>query len=631
MSSSDQDSEEFCISLPDNNNPIYKTVANNAWILSQQQAHSDNTDESDVDDIEESVDSQRQAIDLSYWTESFSTNERHYNNKGPMTLKVNEGSKSEESCYSDDETTSQHTCHDLLEVSAPEYDIICNDAKVYDGNETVLTPYESRVASKTFSVEDLEQDEKRLKMKSTGSDEVTIDSLTKNSTTDSGKESPEYLEVTQEQLSHRKYSLQEALENIQINDDQESMKTDEGALSVANDNSDDSSTDEETAYSDVAVNMKEYYKIRHETTSCRKGQNEFVLEMNPVQSIIQASSIDYKSDASHSDGEYDSIEESGSCQKIVANEVKTDKEGQILEEVSNKSTSEEDISGCGETFKQDEIEKAKLKLTSHSTIVNQSQYVAESEAAKADDNTDVSAISIDDQEASFSTGIEAINLSLSSGTSSHHRKTDITNHIFRIQERNNLVGTIAIICSSQKAHIQDDVHGVRFLEIDDDHTEEYSNISDAFDDELRESTLDTPATEDEVVSDFEFDECDNPHPKIQIEHELPSNAKKIISYVEGKDGSIKQNIVESLDPDQMLSLNDFVKETDKTESLLLPQSDDEVEELPKDSPMKTKRPYQKALQSSQVMGKPHTTQGTNKGRRRKRRKSSKGKAMNTIN
>jgi hypothetical protein len=158
--------------------------------------------------------------------------------------------------------------------------------------------------------------------------------------------------------------------------------------------------------------------------------------------------------------------------------------------------------------------------------------------------------------------------------------------IIRLVEVDGVDGAIGVICPDPRSPTTDKVFGIRFNEAED-RTEEFSDISDAMNDEDLEEPNDgeeSPATENEEISDNDPEHNSRRLPKARLEYYIPSPRKRIISLKEHHCGTIRK-VEELLDPNEVLSLNEFMMEQ-SSEGDVLHMTDDEVEDLPKDKEVK---------------------------------------------
>ena len=595
------------ISLPD----VYhgKEVADPkaTWKLSQKQEEEDErtTDDSLIDGMED-YDEYHMPEEYHGTIDNATTVEQHAFN-GPRVPKLVTST-----CQDDSESDepSQATSKEDMEVSKEDFRIICNDSQLWRTNDTTLTSYNCNISS----IQKEEMDSK--------SEEFSDKEERKVSNQDSGKESVDNLDVTGIGQG-RKLSLQEALEFITLSSTEGTEATDEENMaslcgsnkSSSRSSSSSNSSDEElekTTYSDVGVSMIDYYKIRQETTHCQAGANEFILDMNPVQSVIISSNDDI------------------GCHKPVAN-----KSTNTLPQVSNDKeaiSEEEDMSVCDNNNEVSSL-PIQLDLRSENYSITQRQTINTLYNDEVEDEvTDVSKVSAKDE--SVATEYDFIIDHLpQEGSDEPDGQSHGSKFVIRLQEI-GLEGTVGVVCQDPRSPTQDDVFGIRFMD-GENATEEFSSVADLYDAELMESGRESPATEDEVVSNFDDDECCNPHPPMRHEHELPTSSKRIICFKENKDGSVTQNVLESFDLNEVVSLQKFIKDTEKTETDCIPASDnDEVEELPVDSPAKRngkrKGNRSKGKTASENQDKQHHQSGEkpqgNSGRSNKRRQKKKIKS-----
>lgn len=285
--------------------------------------------------------------------------------------------------------------------------------------------------------------------------------------------------------------------------------------------------------SDLEVNMKDYYVIRHETApKCVYGP----FEIDFGQTTLQCSSLKKQK------------------KKSKVNLVP------IVPALDNdKSTDDEDIICRADEltfkdlfFKEFDLRKSKSASTECQNHAEKSDLDDTSEE-EDDESSD---------EPSENTECEAEDLSVSCVSSKPNSlAVKKEQPIIRLVEIDGCQGAVGVICGP-KSPTRDNVHGIMFLDSTvsqvDLKTEEFENISEAEEDaEMMEKGNFEPATDDEELSDLELDSS-----KAPAHHVLPECRKKMCTIKTSLDG--KTLSTESMVKlDQTVSLSQFVHETEQ--------------------------------------------------------------------
>ena len=496
-------------------------------------------------------------------------------------------------------------------------------------------------------------------------------------------------------LSERRLSLTEAIKAIHFNPNSKFDPRDYG-LSGGLAEDEDPCTDEDscdsnssrekdtieeeddadkTHMSDLEVNVKDYYQIRMQTTpKDDNGMNEFILEMNPVESLIKMESTEANLASSEADTEDEEIclpqdIDDYNSPMLNRNTVKFQlrKPNSTIKDLSGPDTDEEDVQ-VNEIIDRQPLNKrykAKPLLHKNKTIfstLKQLENVSDHEdipcsendlmnmndffhacrndfdldtfggsasitsmqvaqfkennstnldgAQEGSEDLSIACSNDDENEEDIKTEIERVQdntVTLDQFYNSVKSKKPQFMPIIRLVEVEGVDGAIGVICPDPRSPTTDKVFGIQFNE-PDDRTEEFSDISDALHQDLGEeeaqARVATPSTEDEEMSGHGLDDQFSRMPKMRLEYYIPSPRKKIVSLKEHNCGTIRK-VEELLDPNEALSLNEFMLEQN-SEVDVLHMTDEEIEELPKDKEVK------KNSNTASAKSKKYEAEGANK-------------------
>jgi len=293
--------------------------------------------------------------------------------------------------------------------------------------------------------------------------------------------------------------------------------------------------DGESDVSDLEVNMKDYYVIRHETSpKCVSGP----FEIDFGQTTFECSSLK-KTKGSQLvpvnpiENGRDTDDEDISC----ANNETTFKE--FLEAQSKNQRKDFDLRKFQTASTECHLDGKKADCFSGSLSESSEEESYDSEPSNS---------------ASFPTEYDAEELS--QDVSALLKKQQ---PIIRLVEIDGCQGAVGVVCEPTSP-TRDNVHGIKFLESLslNEKTEEFSNISEVEEDaELMEKGDFAPATDDEEISELEMDSKGAPFIFV-----LPECKKKICHTKTSLDGKTVTS-EKMVKLDQSVSLNQFVKETEK--------------------------------------------------------------------
>lgn len=651
-----------------------------AWTLAQEEQYGGSTDNSDLEGYVEDLvigkkNTEMPAMDnATVWFKSTDSKVKGRRISVPrITLDDQDSIAKNGTMDDDDGWKSDTTTNEDLALNLSDYRFIMKEEVLVQHPELQLKSYESLVRAKctNYSTSTSSRNE-TIKNNEGGSETSEGDvsdmdvqpkkkcqkTKAKRCDRDSGNDSTDDSDVEVSMKDyyairhqndvdrlHRRLSLQEALQTIQfrpkfqdtfgLQAHNSGPDTDEESVDSEGESGD--ASDDDTEHSDVKVTMKDYYMIRKETTPKDAGMNEFILQMNPVESNVHMNS----SQASPREEDVDTDDEemvitfdednasldfkarmdeqllsqkNTASRKCPPGQQKLKKvvrrrnlrpvkaEGNDTEDEEFPCTESDIMSlkdfvySCRTNFDMmaQGVEPTYSKIKSNPSVECQA-----SENPSEDD-------SLSDSE-SYSHGTE--NEQVRDNSASlvdvvpNRRPGNIP--VIRIVELEGLEGPVGIICDDPRSPTTDNVFGVQFLDAEVDLenvTDEISNVSDLDEDpqriQLRDS--DSPNTEDEEMSDIDYEQ-NNPHcyktgracqRKInRSEFVLPSPKKNVITLKENKDGSTSKRIIELHDPREVLSLDQFIKEIEGvSETDIIHVSDDEIDggpkELPKDKAVK---------------------------------------------
>ena len=266
--------------------------------------------------------------------------------------------------------------------------------------------------------------------------------------------------------------------------------------------------EDDSEMSDLEVNIKDYYVIRHETAP-KSVSGPFEIDFG--QTTFQCSSLK-KSNRKNKKA------------MLVP----------ICPDYDEKDTDDEDIS-----FHNDEMMNYKEFLQ-----VCKNQTDLKKNSCDLDDESEAD---IDSE--SIPTECDAEELSLDISKSQKGKPP-----IIRLIEIDGCQGAVGVICEPCSP-TKDNVHGIKFVETNDK-TETFSNLSEAEEDaEIAERGKYEPATDDEELSDLEDDTRAIPR------YVLPECGKKVChikTTIDGKTVSSENQVKLN----QVVTLKQFVRETE---------------------------------------------------------------------
>ncbi len=506
------------------------------WELSQKKAREDDdgsTDESDLEDFYPESRSPRYSIvDLGLYTDTYTISQSQ-NRKGSRLA----GREQEPMSQVDDDALSNVTEDDIVEVNLADYKgIMEEEILLRDHDDTLLTSYQCQVKSSHSLDDDVK---------------ITINNETDEEVSE--EEEPFNSKLAQTRSPIRVKKANVGWQDIAKHDmdgeistdpetDEASCGSEKGTSSCNNEEDGDQTCD-----SEVDVSMNDYYMIRHQTASKEHGLNDLIQRLNELDSSVNL--------AEHNDNSDTEDEEFHACQeevrhlqgladisaatdgfnerKCVANRSKL-VESLFLEvpdiDRRNSNESVEETFNCSEqdfmtakefmsAFRNDyDLQTSSDPMTViQSSAPKKPEVKIEGEVESESESQLLSDESICDKDPNLQT----LNDDFSDSVSLDDFYQDMMSqpHIsqtIRMIEMDGVNGTVGVL-SPNEEYPPDDVFGVRFLPLTvgrGDNTEEISNVSDVmagFSDELAEGALDSPATEDESVSDLEQDNFSNPH------------------------------------------------------------------------------------------------------------------------
>ncbi len=681
VTESEDDDEDF--SLPE---AVLKRPASNdgadAWKLNQTNKTEEedaSTDDSELEDFNEEATTGRvdacraDPVDLSIYVDNAMVNLTSSDQRNnPMAAqKVLPCVAGDES---DNESGSQSTLPDDIDLSEAEYKQIITEELPNREENLELQTYEACICANSSIIskkgpenaevpDDCDDDTSENDLSDIAPKPVEEKSApTKKDEDDSGDKSGhgrhmEENEVDRDNVTllsdvgrpNRRLSLQEALAEIKTpffscpetdedsldEEDDEEEKEEEGG-------EEDSCESDVTSTTVLAVSMKDYYSIRHETSCKSEGMHEFILEFNQVESVLDvANKAVSDSDGDDGDDTEDEVlqidpnEDRAPLERRAIPAIKvsaakpehpkakneesdTDNEEMLISKeedsrpldlaarqdlqkttekltVDNnkeESSEEEDIS-CIESdlMTEKEFDRAFRNDFEMSTFYepDTTRLNPKSTGANASESDDEGDLNVETDSCEEGDGVDTPVKSAATDHDVVHDSASLDDFsydvhpkprptfmpVIRLVEMDCLSGTVGILCPDPRSPVRDEVFGIKFNEpnVSPDNTEEISNVSDLnADQELVESGRQTPATEDEVVSDLERD---NPHMLLESFHcgyTLPSPMKKIVCHKVDKDGSSKMNEFETKTP----ITEDISKESEvKSETDEIPVTDDE--------------------------------------------------------
>lgn len=354
--------------------------------------------------------------------------------------------------------------------------------------------------------------------------------------------------------------------------------------------------------SDLEVNIKDYYVIRHETApKCVSGP----FEIDFGQTTLQSSTL-----------------------KRTKRKHKTARLVPIWQTENDKNTDDEEFvcPNDDSTFRSIlNAQRAEFDLKKYQSASTECHHdcknkayeeVEETDDESDDDNTDVSEPQSDS--ASIPTEFDAVDISPNVSKSAKSQP------IIRLVEIDGCQGAVGVLCEPTSP-TRDNVYGIKFIDMDK--TEEFSNLTEAEDDaEMMEKGNYAPATDDEEISDLEFDNK-SPLPS----HVLPDCKKKVCHIKTTLDGKTisTENLIKL---DDKVSMMQFVEEMENlSESDVCDWSEEEVKIVRRMSAdftnlKKSPIPPQVKVDTKGRL-KPHNSNNGKKGgsrRKRGRKKSDQG-------
>lgn len=607
-------------------------VKKDSWHLSQgrksQEKFGGSTDNSDLEDFVEDRPMMRSGneFDLSKYGENATVQVKSLN---PVKSKSRVGQANvprivesllPNGMISEGDTDeSEDTENENLDVDFKDFKYIIHEEITSREKPLELRSYETLVTSRSANLHarktkyeddtsegelsDMADSAKKPKKKSTKS-KASKDYDSGNDSTDASDievSMRDYYTIRHEndiERHERRLSLTEALNAIKFNPnfkfahamrrssspgpatDEESLNSDNGTRDKkrAIEYASSESEDEVTCCSELNVTMKDYYAIRHQTATKSDGMNEFILEMNTVESriLVNDEERENKEDSEYYDTEDETVDmtrkynasQAAKPKKKVAvlrksrksedpptededfnmteaedrkppraHHIKKKSSRKPQKKLSLPDTDQEDVS-CTENdlmtvdeflyaFRNDYDmmksgnEPAVTAMRSTQTVpsLQVDEYVSENETLSMSKNDD------------HSDSDDSVNLT----EMEHHHSVTMTledlvprvrpnqlgeNAEIRMVERDGLEGSVGIIVSNPMSPTSDNVFGIRFGAPNDgghqdgNTTDEYSDLSAALDEEIIESGRVSPATEDELMSDH-FEYEGNPHPRVR--------------------------------------------------------------------------------------------------------------------
>ena len=461
----------------------------------------------------------------------------------PSTCPTNQDSLSDES---GDEMTEDEN----LEVNLADYKFIMNQEIISRGSNLELRSYETLITSRSANLNVRRSNYDEDTSEGDISDMADADRKPRRKTAkkammgkspnlDSGNDSTDASDIEVSMRDYytirhendcgdrqgRRLSLSEALNSIKFNPrfahsvlrslspgpdtDEESICSDterpKKAASKATWfhqrqlSSSDSEDDEDLTHcSDLNVTMKDYYAIRHQTAPRSDGMNEFILEMNSVESriVVNDEDRDYREDSEYNDDTDDTEDENFELSNAddmrplkVTHRRSAARSRRGQKKLSIPDTDQEDIS-CAEAdlmtvdeflhaFRNDydmmasgnEPAVTQVRSTRNASIVdedngreeehseNETLSVTRNEDGDGDtDNEDEASVNDTEMERLHSDTMTVEDLVPRARPLRLQESAEI-----RMVERDGLVGSVGIIVSNPMSPTADNVFGIRFM------------------------------------------------------------------------------------------------------------------------------------------------------------------------
>ena len=294
--------------------------------------------------------------------------------------------------------------------------------------------------------------------------------------------------------------------------------------------------DNDSDFSELEVNMKDYYVIRHETAP-KFVAGPFEIDFG---NTIQTSTLKKPKVA-----------------KIPLS-FGNDNEGKTDDE--ELSCGKDDLMTYQE-YQHANRTNADLRKYQHDSMICLGGSKGQMESGSEEDSEEESCDSEPSNVASFPTECNTEDLS------NMMVRPKGRPPIIRLIEIEGCQGAVGVVCEP-KSPTRDEVHGVRFIEGMEDISEQTESI---IEDDL--SRFDNPATDNEDISDLEYDQQDHEQPK----YALPEIKKTIKSIKTSKDGKMTTSTENLIKLDEPVSLIQFVEEIENlSESDVCDWSEEEV-------------------------------------------------------